>query len=110
MTCDGRSVDAIEGFEHVAGNGHQSPRIARRHGGVGEDERLRTLHSIETDMVRSLERVGGFGGKADRLNEYLLFAGDPGFVAHDLERYRSVTADQIQEAVTRMLARLPPKL
>jgi zinc protease len=80
-------------------------KLARE--GVTEEERLRTLHSIESEMVRSLERVGGFGGKADRLNEYLVFAGDAGFVGRDLERYRSVTANEIQETAGQWLG-VPP--
>jgi zinc protease len=42
--------------------------------------------------------VGGFGGKADRLNEYHFFAGSPGFVEDDLARYRRVTAADVARA------------
>ena len=68
-------------------------RLARE--GVEAEERVRTVNHIESEMVRALERLGGFGGKADRLNEYLTFAGDPGYVTRDLSRYQAVTAERI---------------
>jgi zinc protease len=71
--------------------------------GVQEDERVRTLNHIESEMVRMLERAGGFGGKADRLNEYLVFAGDSGYVTRDLQRYQAVTREAIAESATRRL-------
>ena len=33
-------------------------------------------------------RVGGFGGKADQLNAYNVFLGEPGYFERDLARYR----------------------
>ena len=71
--------------------------------GVEEEERARTLNHIESEMVRMLERAGGFGGKADRLNEYLVFAGDSGYVTRDLQRYQTVTKEAIAAAGTRRL-------
>jgi zinc protease len=76
--------------------------------GVAEEEQARTLSQLEAEMVRGLERLGGFGGKADRLNEYLTFAGDSGFVAADLARYRAVTAARIADAARRRLLQAPP--
>ena len=75
--------------------------------GVSDDERLRTVNQIESGMVRALERVGGFGGKADRLNEYLFFAGDPAFVARDLARYRSVDGREVLDVANRRLCLSP---
>jgi zinc protease len=66
--------------------------------GVQAEERSRTLNHIESEMVRALERLGGFGGKADRLNEYLVFAGDSGFVTRDLQRYQRVRAEDVADA------------
>jgi zinc protease len=60
-------------------------------GGVQAVERERAVNGVETSFVRSLERVGGFGGKADRLNEYHFLAGSPGWFRKDLDRYRRVT-------------------
>ena len=75
--------------------------------GVEAREVERAVHGIETDFVRALERVGGFGGKADRLNEYHVLTGDPGFVRKDLARYHRVTPESVQDAARRYLARRP---
>jgi zinc protease len=71
--------------------------------GVEQEERSRTLNHIESEMVRALERLGGFGGKADRLNEYLVFAGDSSFVTQDLLRYQRTTAEDVAQAARRRL-------
>jgi zinc protease len=73
--------------------------------GVHEDELVRTLSQIDSEMVRALERLGGFGGKADRLNEYLVFAGDAGFGSADLARYHAVTVDRMVEVASARLLR-----
>jgi zinc protease len=80
-------------------------RLARK--GVTGEERARTMNHIESEMVRALERVGGFGGKADRLNEYLTFAGDAGYVTRDLERYRRVTGARAAAAARSRLMDVP---
>jgi len=74
--------------------------------GVRSVEVERAVNGVETSFVRSLERVGGFGGKADRLNEYHFFAGSPGFVRRDLARYQEVdTADVSAAARDYLVAR-----
>jgi zinc protease len=75
--------------------------------GVREEERGRTLSQLEAEMVRALERLGGFGGKADRLNEYLVFAGDAGFVTSDLARYRAVTGERMVKVARSRLIESP---
>jgi hypothetical protein len=47
--------------------------------------------------------VGGFGGKADRLNEYHVFTGDAGFADADLARYRRVTVSALADAARAQL-------
>ncbi len=76
-------------------------RVARE--GVEPREVERAVNGIQADFVRSLQRVGGFGGKADRLNEYQMMTGDPGFVRRDLARYRRVTPAAVQDAARRFL-------
>ncbi|MGB0036006.1 MAG: pitrilysin family protein, partial [Candidatus Acidiferrales bacterium] len=51
----------------------------------------RAQNSIETQMIQGLERLGGFGGVADRLNEYNQFEGTPDYLAKDLARYQNAT-------------------
>ena len=74
---------------------------------VRQEERDRAVNGVETDFVRSLERVGGFGGKADRLNEYHFMAGSPGYVRRDLERFRGVTVESVADVAGRWLEGVP---
>jgi len=76
-------------------------RVVRE--GVEEAELARAVARLEAGFVQALERIGGFGGKADQLNEYLVFAGDSGYVGEDLERYRRVTPTGVAEAARRWL-------
>src|SRR6185436_8166259 len=48
-------------------------------------------NTIETNIIGGLERLGGFGGIADRLNSYNHYLKNPGFLEQDIQRYRSVT-------------------
>ena len=66
-------------------------------------EMTRALNQIEANFYRAMERVGGFGGKADQLNAYYKAAGTPDYFQKDLERYRGVTAADVKAAVERYL-------
>ena len=72
--------------------------------GPTRQELERVINTLETGFVGSLERVGGFGGKADQLNSYLYYTGDPGYVAKDLARYRAVTPADVQRVAREYLA------
>jgi zinc protease len=65
----------------------------------------RALNQVEASFYRAMERVGGFGGKADQLNAYYFAGGGPDFFAEDLARYTSLTAADVQAAVVRWLPR-----
>lgn len=58
----------------------------------------RAKNRIENQHVRQLERVGGFGGRADILNFYNTFAGDPSLINTDLDRYMKITPEEVQQA------------
>jgi zinc protease len=75
--------------------------------GVRVEERDRAVNGVETSFVRSLERVGGFGGKADRLNEYHFLAGTPGWVRQDLLRYQKVDGAGVVDVARRWLVGRP---
>jgi len=66
-------------------------------------EMTRALNQIEANFFRAMERVGGFGGKADQLNSYYKTTGSPDSFARDLERYRAVTAAEVKTAVEQYL-------
>ncbi len=68
-------------------------------------EMQRVLNQIEASFFRSLERVGGFGGKANQLNAYYFAGAAPDFFAEDLARYTTLTPTDVQGAVQRWLPR-----
>lgn len=71
--------------------------------GPSPEELGRGRTRIEADLVRSLDRLGGFDGKAERLNRYLFYTGDPGYVRRDLARFRGVEAESIAGVARRWL-------
>ena len=58
----------------------------------------------ETQFISGLERIGGFGGKADILNQYNVFLGDPGKLEADINRYRAIGPKEVRGVVERWLA------
>jgi len=71
--------------------------------GVKPEEVERAKRNIVAGLLRGLERIGGFGGKADLLNAYQTYTGDPGFLTKDLARYRAVTAEQVKAFANKYL-------
>ena len=69
---------------------------AFRKNGPTAVELERARNGIETGMIQGLERLGGFGGVADRLNEYNHYLGNPGYFPQDVHRYQSATTDSIR--------------
>lgn len=65
----------------------------------------RAQNGIEAEFLSGLERVGSFGGKADRLNYYNYFTGMPDYFQQDLDRYRAVTPATVQAAARTYLLR-----
>jgi zinc protease len=63
----------------------------------------RAINQVEASFYRGMERVGGFGGKADQLNAYYFAGGSPDFFAEDLARYTSVSASDVRAAALRWL-------
>jgi zinc protease len=71
--------------------------------GPSEQELLREKSKQEYDFISGLERLGGFGGKADLLNQYNTFLGAPDFFAKDYKRYENISGRDIQRAVAQFL-------
>jgi zinc protease len=63
----------------------------------------RAVNQFEASFYHAMERVGGFGGKADQLNAYAFAAGRPDFYNEDRARYLSLDARDIQSAARRYL-------
>src|SRR5262249_52481348 len=68
-----------------------------------ERELQRSLNGIEASFYNRMERVGGFGGKADQLNAYYTVTGNPDWFNEDLGRYRSLSASDVQAAAAAFL-------
>ncbi len=64
--------------------------------GPDATELERAKNTIETRIITGLETLGGFGGKADRLNSYEHYLGTPDYLAKDLQRYRGATAQAVK--------------
>jgi zinc protease len=48
-------------------------------------------------MVGGLETLGGFGGVADRLNQYNHYLGTPDYLEEDIQRYRGATIETVKQ-------------
>ncbi len=68
-----------------------------------EEELTGAKNGIEAMHVRQLERLGGFGGRADQLNAYNVFAGDPGKVNTDLDDYMKIRPEDVQRVAASLL-------
>jgi len=67
--------------------------------GATPREVARAQNTVEAQFLSRMERVGGFGGKADQLNFYNYVVGTPDYFQKDLDRYRKVTPAAVQRAV-----------
>ena len=68
------------------------------------EEVSRAKNRIEWYHVRQMANIGGFGGRANRLNSFNVFAGDPDLVNRDLERFLAVDPDDISRVAGVYLA------
>jgi len=71
--------------------------------GTTQAELDRARNVIEAQIIEKLERLGGFGGVADRLNQYNHYLGDPGYLPKDLERYNHATTADLKRVADEML-------
>ncbi len=61
-------------------------------------ELARAKTSIKASVIRGLEKVGGFGGKATALAEGALYASDPGFIETQLDWLDSASIADVMNA------------
>ena len=76
--------------------------------GPSDEELERIKAGQEYGFLSGLERIGGFGGKADRLAMYQTFLGSPDFIEKDYERYQTLAAKDLRKAAKHYL--LAPRL
>ena len=69
-----------------------------------QEELQRIKNVMELQRIRQMAQVGGFGGRANRLNSFNVFAGDPGLINTDFERYIAVTPEDISRVAQAYLS------
>ncbi|MFQ5551774.1 MAG: M16 family metallopeptidase, partial [Gemmatimonadales bacterium] len=62
-------------------------------------EMQRAVNQMQASFLDGLESVGGFGGKADQLNRYYTYTGNPDYFNEDLSRYLSLHPSDISAVV-----------
>jgi zinc protease len=67
-----------------------------------EVERVKTRY--RANFVRGIERIGGFGGKSDRLAQGQVFLGNPDAYQISLQRVAHATAEDLKGAAQRWLS------
>jgi zinc protease len=72
--------------------------------GPTADELARVKAQHEASFVRGIERIGGFGGKSDRLAQSQVFLGSPDAYKISLKRVQDATAEDLKEAANRWLS------
>lgn len=73
--------------------------------GVTERELERAKNGLRADFLDALASVGGFNGKADLLNYYNFYVGDPDYIQQDIARYDAVTTADIQRVAREQFAK-----
>lgn len=71
-----------------------------RQDGVTADEIARAVALIETEFVKSMQEAGT---RADALSRFATYLGDPSLVNREVERYRAVTAAQVNDFIRERL-------
>ncbi len=54
-----------------------------------------------TRKITGLQRLGGFGGVADTLNQYNQYTGDPGYITRDVASEQAVTVSSARAAAVK---------
>ncbi len=50
-----------------------------------------------TGLISGLQRLGGFGGVADRMDYYNYYTGDPGYLSKDVARFQHVSVASVRK-------------
>lgn len=92
----GRTIDeAVAAIDEVLADLKKNPPT--------DAELKRAMNSQETSVVRGLEQLGGFGGRAERLQLYNHYLGDTDKLAWDLGRYEKLTTKDLSAALDKYL-------
>ncbi len=72
--------------------------------GPTEKELMRVKTQYQANFVRGIERIGGFGGKSDILQQNLVFAGNPEHYKKTLSTIASASVKDLQKAAVDWLS------
>jgi len=72
--------------------------------GPTPEELQRVKTQYVANFIRGIERIGGFGGKSDRLAQSEVFEGDPGAYKASLKHVQEATAEDLRAAANRWLS------
>jgi len=98
------SVTAAEGHELDEVEAAADAEMARLLREPPTDEEItRVKNRIEASHFRQLARIGGFGGRADQLNHYSVFSADPDLINTSLDKYMSVTREDVMRVAESVL-------
>jgi len=73
--------------------------------GPGKDELARARTAFRAGFIRGIERIGGFGGKADALAECTVYTGDPGCFRESLKNIDAASAADLRAVGGKWLRR-----
>ncbi len=93
---EGVSLDRIEAETRAI--------VSRAAADLSGRELERARNHIETATINALQSVGGFGGKADRLDHYYFYTGQADYLAQDLQRYRDLQVEQVRARLQEIVA------
>ncbi|WP_434031780.1 M16 family metallopeptidase [[Pseudomonas] boreopolis] len=71
--------------------------------GPTAEELERAKTNYRAGFIRGIERIGGFGGKADALASCATFTGDPGCFRESLATVAAATPEQVRAAAAKWL-------
>jgi zinc protease len=72
--------------------------------GPTAEEMQRIKVQYQANFIRGIERIGGFGGKSDRLAQSQVFRGSPDAYKISLKRVQLATAEDLRAAAQRWLS------
>ena len=97
-------VTAAEGHELAEVEAAADAEMARLLKEPPTDEEItRVKNRIEASHFRQLARIGGFGGRADQLNHFSVFASNPDLINTSLDRYLAVTREDVMRVAQTVL-------
>jgi zinc protease len=72
--------------------------------GPTEEEMQRVKTQYQANFIRGIERIGGFGGKSDRLAQSQVYRGSADAYKISLKRVQEATAEDLRAAAQRWLS------